>query len=154
MGWKYRRRRLNKGRATGEKQRRRTIVVLLVARAGRGENYGKKRSRRVSRHGVLPPTTMIIRNVLGMLPLAIYMSVFGNQVVRFKVGGGHNFPLRIWRFVLSNFVRGRRFVARRTHDRPSCCPRGPPCRPPPTAHSTKRVAKNKRQPCAPRRPSP
>ena len=60
MGWKCRRRRRNKGRATGKKQRRRTIVVLLVARAGRAENYGKKRSRRVSRHDVPPPTTMII----------------------------------------------------------------------------------------------
>lgn len=66
MGWKYRGSRSNKGRATGKKQRRRrTIVILLVARARRGKNYGKKRSRRVSRHDdVLPPTTMII-NMLG-----------------------------------------------------------------------------------------
>ena len=86
MGWKCRRRRRNKGRATGKKQRRRTIVVLLLARAGRGENYGKKRSRCVSRHDVLPPTTMIIMCLECCLPLAV--SVFGSQVV---VGGGHNF---------------------------------------------------------------
>ena len=149
MGWKCRRRRRNKGRATGKKQRRRTIVVLLLARAGRGENYGKKRSRCVSRHDVLPPTTMIIMCLECCLPLAV--SVFGSQVV--GSGEGTTRPssyLAVAWFLSSELLRAcvAALQQQQQQQQQQRDGRGQ------TDSTSSYHLRSKRQPCAPRRPSP